>query len=145
MKKFQKILSEGEVIRYLICGGGTTFVNLFMFYCLRYGLEMRISPANLLSILSAVVFAFFANKWFVFQAGGTGYRKAIAEFVSFAGMRGITMLIEFFGVGFLVQYVHIPDMAGKLTLQVVVIVLNYIFSKFFIFKDKNIMGGTANE
>lgn len=51
-----------EMIRYLIGGIGTTLVNLSIFGILRYGLDMRMQAANILSIIAAILFAFIVNK-----------------------------------------------------------------------------------
>ena len=61
-----------EMIRYLIGGIGTTLVNLSIFGILRYGLDMRMQAANILSIIAAILFAFIVNKKFVFRADDSG-------------------------------------------------------------------------
>ena len=62
------------------------------------------------------------------------YVKSFGKFIS---ARAVTMLIEIAGVWFLVELIHMQDMLGKLFIQFVVIVLNYLFSKFFVFKKNN--------
>ena len=58
------------------------------------------------------------------------------EMGSFIGMRLSTMFIEVFGVVFLSCLFGIPEVGSKLALQVLVLALNYIFSKLWIFKDR---------
>lgn len=137
-------IARNEMVRYLFFGGCTTMVNLTVFYVLRYGALLSLKAANLTAILTAVLFAFAVNKWCVFGINGGGVRKAVREFVNFTGMRLVTMLIEFFGVGFLAEWAGVPDMISKVLIQAGVIALNYMFSKFWIFKDEKTTGGVAN-
>lgn len=124
---------DNEMVRYLFFGGCTTALNLGVFTILRYGAGWSVRGANLVSILAAVVFAFFVNKWLVFRAGGSA---VLREFAGFAGMRLLTMAVEFFGVELLVNRIGAADFAGKLVIQVVVVICNYLISKFVVFREK---------
>ena len=145
MKKHIKMLIENEVIRYLFFGGCTTGVSLGAFFILRYGLKMKVLSANLISIILAVVFAFFVNKWFVFQSEKTDFKSTMAEFLNFTGMRMGTMMVELLGVEVLIRCGHVPDWGSKTVTQIAVIVLNYIISKFWVFRDRMTAGGVVNE
>ena len=57
----------------------------------------------------------------------------IKPFGKFIGARLATMVIEVGGVWLLVEQLHMNDMLGKFATQFVVLVLNYIFSKFLVF------------
>lgn len=133
--KLMEKLTGNEMIRYLFFGVCTTALNLGIFSLLRYGIGCGVQSANLVSILAAVLFAFFVNKWFVFRAGG---ERIWEELAGFAGMRTFTMAVEFFGVNFLVKWGGAPDFACKLVVQVVVIVLNYLISKFVVFRKRSV-------
>lgn len=141
IKKFQG-KTAGEMIRYLLGGGCTTMVNLAAFYLLRQGCGWGIKPANLVSILFAILFAFVVNKWLVFQAGN---KNILEEFAKFVGMRLGTMVIEFYGVIFLCEWGHISEYVSKLALQVIVIALNYLISKFLVFGETKMTGGSVHE
>lgn len=144
--KLLKKMTANEMIRYLFFGGCTTALNLAVFSILRYGAGWSGRTANLCSIVAAVLFAFFGNKWFVFRADGKGI---LEEFAEFAGMRMLTMAVEFFGVDLLVNQGGLPELAGKLLIQLVVIVSNYLISKFVVFREKRqqetAWGGVADE
>ena len=142
MKAFIRKLAGEEVIRYLFFGVCTTGVNFAVFLFLRYVRHVPVNTANLSSIASAVVFAFFVNRFFVFRVGGTGGRKILAEFVDFTGMRMGTLLAEFWGVWFLTGYAGIPDLASKGVIQVFVIFLNYVISKYVVFRERQIGGAS---
>ena len=136
MRKWIRKLYKSEIIRYVFFGGLTTLVNLVIFYG---GLLAKINynAANVLSIVIAILFAYFVNFRFVFHTGCSRLRDHISPFVKFVGARLFSMVVEVGGVWLLVDVMHQQPMIGKLITQVIVIVLNYIFSKFFIFTTGN--------
>lgn len=136
MKRFLEKTVENEMIRYLFFGVCTTVVNLGVFTILRYGMCMEMQTANLISILVAILFAFSVNKWFVFQSEEMDLKTVFAEFLNFTGMRCMTLLVEFWGVYALVTYVYVSDLISKLIIQVVVVALNYVISKCYVFREK---------
>lgn len=122
-----------ELLRYIMAGIGTTFINLVVFSILKYGVHMETQIANVISILFAIAFAFVINKSFVFgQKGTENLRKECFRFVS---MRMISMGVEVLGMYGLTELSSVPDLAAKVILQVVVIGMNYIISKFYIFQE----------
>lgn len=129
-----------EMVRYLFFGGCTTLVNLAVFYCLRRGCLLPLKVSNFTAIVTAMVFAFFVNKWCVFRAGEGGLKRGVREFVSFIGMRCITLVLEYVGVIVLAGLLS-SEMVSKILMQVIVIVLNYLFSRFLVFGHKKITGG----
>ena len=132
MKELIKKLYKNDVVRYVFFGGCTTMVNLVSFYILRKaGTELNI--ANLISIILAILFAYVVNSKYVFQDKCETLKDHIKPFGKFIGARLATMVIEVGGVWLLVEQLHMNDMLGKFATQFVVLVLNYIFSKFFVF------------
>ena len=132
MKELIKKLYKTDVVRYVFFGGCTTMVNLVSFYILRKaGMELNI--ANLISIILAILFAYVVNSKYVFQDKCETLKDHIKPFGKFIGARLATMVIEVGGVWLLVEKLHMNDMLGKFATQFVVLVLNYIFSKFLVF------------
>lgn len=132
MKELIKKLYKNDVVRYVFFGGCTTMVNLVSFYILRKaGMELNI--ANLISIILAILFAYVVNSKYVFQDKCETLKDHIKPFGKFIGARLATMVIEVGGVWLLVEKLHMNDMLGKFATQFVVLVLNYIFSKFLVF------------
>ena len=84
----------------------------------------------------AVLFAYVVNARFVFQARPETVMEELQAFVKFVGARALTMLVELGGVWLLVEQIKLDDMLGKFLTQFVVLVLNYVFSKFFVFAKK---------
>lgn len=132
MKDLVKKLYNNSVVRYIFFGGCTTMVNLVSFYILRkVGMELNI--ANIISIVLAILFAYVVNSLFVFQDKCETLKDHIQPFIKFISARGVTMIIEIGGVWLFVEKMGMNDMVGKIITNVVVLILNYVFSKFFVF------------
>lgn len=132
MKDFVKKLYGNDVIRYVFFGGCTTLVNLVSFYILRK-LQLPLTAANMISIILAILFAYVVNSRYVFQDKAETVKEYLQSFGKFISARLVTMVIEIGGVWLLVEAMGMADMIGKFFTQFIVLVLNYIFSKFFVF------------
>ena len=132
MKQLIKKLYASSVVRYVFFGGCTTLVNLISFYVLRK-LRVGLNIANVISIILAILFAYVVNSWFVFQDKCQTLADHIRPFCKFISARLMTMVIEVGGVWLLVAKLGMNDMVGKFATQFIVLILNYVFSKFFVF------------
>lgn len=123
-----------ESVKYIIIGGCTTAVN-FIFFALFYNLlEIGLNISNFIAISISIIFAFFANKLIVFSSKFESIKKTTEELIGFISGRLITMIIEITGVWLLVSVLTFNEYLSKLLIQVIVLILNYIISKFFVFK-----------
>ena len=135
MKKLNALILhfyQNDVIRYVFFGGCTTLVNLVCFFVLRK-CRVELNIANLISIITAILFAYVVNSRYVFQDKCETFKDHIRPFCKFISARLVTMVIEVGGVWLLVEVCKMNDMAGKFITQFIVLALNYIFSKFFVF------------
>ncbi len=124
-----------EVISYLIFGGLTTLVNIVSFFILRqFNVETYIS--NGLAWLISVLFAFITNKLFVFESKGKTSRENMIELASFFGFRILSLGFDMGAMYLMLDIASFPELLAKIISNVVVIILNYIFSKLFIFRKK---------
>lgn len=135
MKKL--INKYGEVIRYLIIGVLTTVVSLATYYlCVHTILNasnaIELQIANIISWVVSVTFAFFTNRSYVFKSKNTNVGK---EAIDFYISRIATLLIDMSLMFVFVTLLHCNDTITKLIVQFIIIVLNYIFSRIFVFKD----------
>ena len=73
MREFVLKCYRNSVIRYVFFGGCTTMVNLITFYLFRYVFQIPLNPANLLSIILAILFAYVVNSRYVFQEPCHGF------------------------------------------------------------------------
>ena len=135
MKKLKELILhfyQNDVIRYVFFGGCTTLVNLVCFFVLRK-CRVELNIANLISIITAILFAYVVNSRYVFQDKCETFKDHIRPFCKFISARLVTMVIEVGGVWLLVEMCKMNDMAGKFITQFIVLALNYRFSKFFVF------------
>ena len=132
MKQLIKKLYASSVVRYVFFGGCTTLVNLISFYVLRK-LRVGLNIANVISIILAILFAYVLNSRFVFHYKCQTLEDHIRPFCKFISARLMTMVIEVGGVWLLVAKLGMNDMVGKFATQFIVLILNYVFSKFFVF------------
>ncbi len=133
-----------EIIMYLIFGGLTTFVNLTVFAILRY-FCVPLLAVNITAWICAVLFAYVTNKKWVFRSRTESRKALFYEIAAFYGARIFSLLVELalFWVWtdiILVSHSELDtplyELLVKLFIQIIVIILNYIFSKFCIFRKK---------
>gem|GEM_PF-30926 len=131
-----------EKINYLIFGGLTTFVNYAVFFLVDALLRSEYSylVANGIAWVAAVAFAFVTNKIIVFRSKTNSAGALLREAGAFVAARVVSLLIEYAWMLLAVEVLSIHKYAAKLIAAVVVIILNYFFSKLFIFRHKNEMG-----
>lgn len=122
-----------NVISYLFFGVMTTVVNYIVYYPLFNFANLSAALSNGLAWIAAVVFAFLANKPFVFKSLDWSAKVVVPEFIKFAGCRIASGLLE---TVFLYVTVDISLWNGnimKLIISILVVILNYVTSKLFVF------------
>lgn len=139
MKKdlIKKVCSR-EVMTYLIAGVLTTVVNFIASYLFYNILKINENVTTVLAWIVAVLFAYIINNSWVFLQKYEGLRLEIIKIGKFFGARLLTLIIELGGIMVFVTWLKMPYWYIKAILAVVVTILNYVFSKIFIFikKDK---------
>ncbi|MFJ1626586.1 GtrA family protein [Marinilactibacillus psychrotolerans] len=129
-------LKYREVIDYLFFGVLTTFVNIVIFFIFDTLLQTPYLFANGLSIIGAILFAFFTNKKYVFKSETVSKREAFREFYLFVGFRLTSGIFDMLSMYILVDFLTIDTNVSKIITQFIVVVVNYVFSKVFIFKQE---------
>lgn len=124
-----------QLARYFVTGVLTTFVNFGVFILLDRNFKINVNLANTISVLSAVTFAYITNKLFVFSSHCTSLWSLALEIVSFFSARALTMLIEVGGVFLAVTLLKLDATISKIILNILVLILNYVFSKLYVFKS----------
>ncbi len=125
-----------ELIVYIITGGITTLINFAVFWLCKDLFGIHYAVSNVLAWLAAVVAAFVMNKWIVFRDAHTDVRTVIVQFLGFAGLRVASGALETGLLVVFVEYLHFNEDIVKLFVAVLVVILNYIFSKLLIFRKK---------
>lgn len=123
-----------EVIDYIIFGGLTTLVNIVAFFIFDTLLNWPYLIANAIAIVVSILFAYITNKLFVFRTKDLPLKENILEFARFIGFRLLSGLADMATMWILVDLLTLDTNIAKLLTQFIVVVLNYVFSKLFIFK-----------
>ena len=134
MEKLIKKICTKEVLLYVIFGVLTTFVNIATFKVLNTVFHIEENLSNNIAIVLAVLVAYFTNRKFVFNSTVTGFKARFIEFAKFIGSRAVTMLVESGGFYLMFNILNINKDISKIAITIIVIILNYFFSKFFTFK-----------
>ncbi|MDO0875612.1 GtrA family protein [Carnobacterium divergens] len=124
-----------EIIGYIIFGVLTTVVNIAVYFFCKDFLELDYKISNAISWLLSVLFAFSTNKFFVFNSKSLKFKIILRELILFFWYRGLSFIIDMILMIVLVSKLEVNDGISKVIVQIIVIILNYIFSKLFIFKD----------
>ena len=125
-----------EGIAYLIFGVLTTLVDYVISNALFYIAGMPSIPAQTIAWVAAVLFAFVTNKWWVFNSHTLVPSEVWKEFVSFVVCRIATFLFNLAALFVMVDLMKMEFFICKLLISVVVVILNYVFSKILIFAKK---------
>lgn len=142
MNKFIK--EKQEIIMYLVFGVATTGVNWAVYSLLVKASGVDLTISNLIAWIASVLFAYVTNKIWVFNSHTHSIKEIAKELTSFVGCRAISGVVEIFGLPLLVSLglnqtlFGIKGLYAKLILSVFVIIANYVFSKLFIFKEKEV-------
>ena len=141
-----KKLANKETFLYLIFGVLSTILNIILFYIFINILKMSIFWGNLLDTAICILFQYLTNRIWVFESKNKG-KDAIREFIQFMVVRSITVAIDQIFVVIGVDFVVARFIASsqqiffglcvKILSNIVIIILNYIFSKFFVFQKKS--------
>ena len=135
-----KKINYRELISYGIVGFLTTVLSLGVYYLVtvtfldpKNAIELQI--ANIISWIAGVTFAYFTNRKFVFNSKEQNKTKEASKFVL---SRLITLGLDMLTMGIMVSVLSINDKIAKIVSQVIVIVGNYLISKFFVFKKNKL-------
>jgi len=136
-----------EILAYLIVGGLTTAVEWVVYLPITRVAHVPVFPSQVISVIAAVLFAYAANKIVVFRSHCPTRKAFFKEMASFFGSRAVTIFLQIGGFWLceeiiLPRYADNPlileygDIFIKGFISVAVIILNYIFSKLFVFRNK---------
>lgn len=125
-----------ETILYLFFGAFTTLVNIVSYLFFTRVILFNFMGANVFSWILAVLFAYVTNKFFVFESKRVEIRFLFKEFLSFVSFRLLSGVVEMLIMYVMIDLLFVNDVIVKVFTNIVVIVLNYLFSKMIIFKNK---------
>ena len=137
MKKFwQQMIKYEGLILYVIFGVLTTLVNIVSYWILAHPFDMSVIPSTVIAWFLSVLFAYVTNRLWVFHSEADTFLAVLREVVSFFSCRIATGILDWMSMFAFVDIIHLDDMWVKGITNVVVIILNYVASKFVIFKQQ---------
>jgi len=144
MEKIKKIYKKyQEIINYIIVGGCTTLVSLGSKYLLLFTIlnpknSFELQLSVIISWICSVTFAYITNRIFVFKSKS---KQIIQEIISFFSSRILTLLMEMFIMWFFITLLRLNSdnwvIIITLICQLLIMILNYLLSKLFVFRKKN--------
>lgn len=134
MKEFWQ--KRKEVILYLVFGGLTTLVNLAVYFVCDNWFHWGTIASTIIAWFLSVLFAFITNKLLVFESRDRTTKTLLYESISFFACRLFSGVLDLFIMWLTVDVFHWNNMLMKIISNVIVVILNYIFSKLIIFRKK---------
>lgn len=136
MKKIIELMKKHrQIILYLIFGVLTTLINIVAYWLFAHPLSLGTLASTILAWLTSVFFAFFTNKSIVFESRGK--KRFLFELFTFLCSRVLTGVIDLAIMFVFVDVLLLNDMVIKIVSNIIVIVLNYVLSKFIVFRKKS--------
>lgn len=126
-----------EVLLYLFFGGLAFAVSMVTFALFNVAMGINELTANVLSWFITVLFAFYTNRVWVFQAPTESVGKFLKQIGTFYAGRIITLLVEEAILFVFITQLGCSSMGVKLVAQIIVIVVNYFSSKLLVFKKRS--------
>ncbi len=123
-----------DVILYLVFGVFTTVVNIVSYWVCAHVFGMSVMASTVIAWALAVFFAYVTNRTMVFHSSATEKGEILKEIGSFFACRLGTGVVDWVIMFVFVNVLHFNDMIVKIAANFIVIVLNYVLSKFVIFK-----------
>ena len=123
-----------EIILYLIFGVLTTVINVVVYALCTRTLSLDIYLSNVIAWILAVLFAYFTNRRYVFSSSAKTIKQKVREVISFYSCRLLTFGVDMLLMFAMIDLLKINDMVSKLSVNIIIIILNYILSKLVIFK-----------
>ena len=125
-----------DLIPYAVFGVLTTLVNTAVYWLCAHPLGLPVVPSTVIAWFASVLTAYLTNRKWVFHSEASTGREIAREAVSFFLARVGTGLLDWVLMPWLVNGLHWNDMAVKVGVNVLVIILNYVASKLLIFRKK---------
>ena len=128
------IIKYRDIIPYAVFGVLTTLLDFAVYFLLykQFGINNVLS--TIIAFIAAVLFAFATNKLFVFKSKSWDKSTALPELYKFSAARTGTFVFTVLFMYITVDLLKLNGIVMKIVQNVIVIILNYVFSKFMIFK-----------
>ncbi len=126
-----KRIVNQELSLYILWGIITSGLNIGLFALLQLIIS-NYKIANIITLIVVKIIAYFCNKYFVFKVK----EKSIKEFFKYVLARLFTLIMDYIGLIVLIDYICISKILSKIIIVFLVVIINYIFSKYYVFNTK---------
>ena len=123
-----------ELVEYVFWGVMTTVVNYAVYFLLTKVFHVHYLTSNGIAWAVSVAFAYFVNKIFVFRSRDWAWKVALRELWQLVASRLFSLGLEMAVMWCFVDLLRCPHLAVKLAANVVVVIVNYVLSKWIIFR-----------
>ena len=127
-------LKYREFILYVFFGGLTTLVNWAGYWLLADVFHVPYLWATAIAQILSILFAYVTNRIWVFESKAKGFSAIFWEMVRFFGCRAASFVLDLLCMRIGVGGLHINDMVMKFLSNVIVVIVNYVFSKLIVFR-----------
>lgn len=125
-----------HILFYLIFGVLTTAVNFIVYYICARLLNIDTVPSTIISWIIAVLFAYITNRKWVFESQVTTRKGILIEIGMFFLFRLATGILDTVIMYVTVDVWEFNELIMKIVSNIIVIILNYVFSKLLIFRKR---------
>lgn len=134
-KKVIEVLKQNkDLLPYIFFGICTTLVNISVYWLCAHAFGFSLVLSTVIAWILSVLFAYITNRKCVFYSVSNKANEIVREIISFFSCRLLTGFIDLIFMFIFVDILKINDMLIKMITNILVIVLNYVASKFWIFK-----------
>lgn len=123
-----------EIINYIFFGLLTTGVNFLVYYFCFKILNLNYIIANIVAWILSVAFAYVGNRLYVFKKVNFSKIDILREMIMFFGARFMSGAIETMALFLMVSILCIGEFLAKIIVSIIVVILNYVFSKLLVFR-----------
>jgi putative flippase GtrA len=128
-------LKDKEFFRYVIGGGIITLSNIVL-YTFLVLIGMKVRYANLIAMIFSKTLGYAINKFYVYQSKQNTLKEVGKEASKYFSARFFTGVLDYFVLVFLVEVCGLHPFITKYVLTALIIVLNYLLGKYFVFVPK---------
>lgn len=140
LQKIWKKCVNYETVSYVICGFLTTAVDFISYWLFRERAGISVELSQALSWVAAVLFAYVVNKLIVFRNFNLRPSYLAREAAAFIAARAFSGVVTWLLMVAMVRlggdHGMVFELFCKLVSSIANMVLNYIFSKLWIFKKR---------
>lgn len=126
--------SMKQLVAYGFFGVLTTLINIIAYWLVRK-FDASITLSAFIAWLVAVFFAYWSNRKFVFESSNTSAVAIFFEAIYFFMCRIATGLLDVAIMYIFADVLGFHEVITKTAANIIVIIINYIASKLFIFKE----------